>query len=71
MSDLKKEFSQETESSEARKEFTRRDDTCRESVSGLRERERKESVLHPFRAVSARTNPSTLKEISSEYSLEG
>ena len=36
-----------------------------------REREGKESVLHPFRAVSARTNPSTLKEISSEYSLEG
>ena len=37
-----------------------------------RERERKESVLHSFRAVSARrTNPSTLKEISSEYSLEG
>ena len=37
-----------------------------------RERESKESVLHSFRAVSARrTNPSTLKEISSEYSLEG
>lgn len=65
MSDLKKEFSQETESSEARKEFTRRDDTCRESMSGLRER--RNSVLHPFRVVSARrTSPSILKEISSD-----
>ena len=36
------------------------------------QRERRNSVLHPFRVVSARrTSPSILKEISSEYSLEG
>ena len=36
------------------------------------QRERRNSVLHPFRVVSARrTSPSILKEISSEYALEG
>lgn len=46
MSALKKEFSQETESREAGKEFTRREDTCTESRSGLRETEEREWAAH-------------------------
>ena len=36
---LKKEFGKETKSSEASKVFIRREDTCGESMGGLRERE--------------------------------
>ena len=71
MSALKKEFSQETENSEARKEFTSREDTCTESMSGLRERGKRMGCTLSGWFLQGEQNQSILKEISSEYSLEG